>query len=200
MPNSKKQAGRQIQPSDKWGMTRDIMGMCLTLQGMEKKQRPVEIAGNLMMAHPLSPFRQQVKQLLCCPPEALWLRLGQVLHEVLQLAIAYECQGLEWNFSGVLSDITDEFSHLTEPGDPQQRLCDWLQLMLDPSLIKAKAKAKSTAAQMKPKAQTAAASVIKVKAPHKARPRAKATVKAKSKANVKGATNIKIKFHRNKAA
>ena len=102
MPSSKKQAGRQIQPSDRWGMTREIMGMCLTLQGMEKKQRPVEIAGNLMMAHPLSPFRQQVKQLLCCPPEALWLRLGQVLHEVLQLAIAYECQGLEWNFSGVL--------------------------------------------------------------------------------------------------
>ena len=178
MPRAKQKATRQIQPSDRWDMTRQIMGMCLVHQGVDSQQRPVELAESLMTAHPRSAFRLEVKHLLQWPSPALWHELGKAVQQVLQLAIAYECQGLEWNFPGVLSDMTDELMHVTEPGGREQQLHEFLRHIIaanDEAEAQAKAKAKTKAqargaikVKAQPAAKTKAATVAKVKVQNRA--------------------------------
>ena len=172
-------------PSAKWEVTRRIMTMCLAQAGIEAGQGPEQIAEELMVLRPTASFRQQVKKWLRKHPAALWAELSKAVQRLLQVSVAYECQGRESNYGAVLSSLVDDGMDVVEPGARARQVQEFLQRTgAANATVQAKAKAQA-------KGQTKAKAKAQPKAKAKPKSKAKAAPKAKAKAMGKASSGVK---------
>ena len=159
--------------------------MCLAQAGIEAGKGPEQIAEELMVAHPTASFRQQVEKWHRKRPAALWAELCKAVQRLLQVCVAYECQGCESNYCEVLSNLVDDVMDIAEPGARARQVQEFLQ----------RTGAANATVQAKAKAQAKGRSKAKAKAQPKAKAKtkskAKAAPKAKAKAVSKASSRVK---------
>ena len=156
-------------PSPHWDVHGNLLIACIAYAGLDLDHGPVQTAVNLTALRGTDPFRQRISGMLQMSPAALMDELRSTIRHLMQVVIAYECEGQEDKYATVLNDVADK--------------------MIADTVASAKEKAASKA--LVRKLAVALARVKKAKASAKAKAKAKAKVQAKSRPLAKAKAKVK---------
>jgi len=156
-------------PSPHWDVHGNLLKACIAYAGLYLDHGPVQTAVNLRALRGSDPFRQRISGMLHMNPAALMDELRSTIGHLMQVVIAYECEGQEDKYATVLNDVADK--------------------MIADTVASAKEKAASKA--LVRKLAVALARVKKSKVSAKAKAKAKAKVQAKSRPLAKAKAKVK---------